>query len=119
MLWRQLIKISWSDRKLEKACTRGAAGQRRWGANHWALLKRRIASLEAASTLQEMAGVPGRMHGLHGDRRGQFALCLWGSYRLVFAPDHNPIPTLPDGVGIDQAQVTDIRIIEIVDYHGR
>ena len=119
MSWSDLIKISWSDRKLEKACASNAAGQRKFGADHWTLLKRRIASLEAAATLQEMDGVPGRLHGLHADRRGQVALHLWGSYRLVLVADHDPIPYLPDGVGVDRAMVTDIRITEIVDYHGR
>lgn len=42
---------------------------------------------------------------------------LWGQYRLVFTPDHDPVPLLDDG-GIDRASVTAIRIEEIVDYHG-
>lgn len=42
---------------------------------------------------------------------------LWGQYRLVFTPDHDPVPRLDDG-GIDRASVRAIRIEEIVDYHG-
>jgi proteic killer suppression protein len=64
-----------------------------------------------------MDGAPGNCHALRADRLGQFALSLWGSYRLVFEPNHNPIPRLPDG-GIDRAVVTRIRILEVVDYHG-
>lgn len=119
MLWRSLIKISWSDRKLEKVCSSDNAGRRRWGADHWKLLKRRIASLEAAPTLSDMEGVPGRLHGLHADRRGHFAVDLWGSVRLIFEPDHDPVPSLADGVGVDRTLVTDICIKEIADYHGR
>ena len=112
-----IIKISWSDRKLEKVCSDDRQGARHWGAENWARLRRRLASLLGAPTLQDMAGVPGNCHQLSGDRDGQFALDLWGPYRLVFEPDHDPLPTLPDE-GIDRARVTDIRIREVVDYHG-
>ncbi len=44
-------------------------------------------------------------------------MSLWGSYRLVFVPDHDPIPTRADG-GIDRTLVTKISITEVVDYHG-
>ena len=53
-----------------------------------------------------------------GERRGQYALDLRGAYRLVFVPDHDPIPNLPGG-GVDEALVTKVLITEVVDYHGR
>lgn len=81
------------------------------------MLKRRLASLVAAPTLKDLDGVPGHFHELRGDRKGQFACALWASMRLVFVPDHDPVPTLPDG-GIDRAQITAISITEVVDYHG-
>jgi proteic killer suppression protein len=80
-------------------------------------LRRRLASLLAAPTLKDMDGVPGRCHALGADRHGQFAVSLGGSHRLIFIPDHDPIPTLPDG-GIDLTLVTKISITEVVDYHG-
>jgi proteic killer suppression protein len=80
-------------------------------------MKRRLASLAVAPTLMHMQGVPGRCHQLQADRSGQFGVHLWGSYRLVFVPDHDPITTLADG-GIDRAFVTKILIVEVVDYHG-
>jgi len=111
------IEISWADHKLEKSCLTDKEGQRRWGPDNWKLMKKRLASLAAAPTLEAMVGVPGRCHQLRGDRRGQFALHLWGQYRLVFVPDHDPIPLVEDG-GIDQGRVTRILITEVVDYHG-
>ena len=81
------------------------------------MLKRRLDSLTAAPTLRDMDGVPGNCHALHGDRRGQFAVSLWGSFRLIFLPDHDPLPTLADG-GVDRSLVTRISIVEVVDYHG-
>ncbi len=65
----------------------------------------------------DMDGVPGHCHALHKDRRDQFAVNLWSSYRLIFVPDHDPIPRRGDG-GIDTALVKRIRIVEVVDYHG-
>jgi proteic killer suppression protein len=64
-----------------------------------------------------MDGVPGRCHPLTGDRHGQFALQLWGPFRLVLEPDHAPLPTLVDG-GLDTEAITRVRIVEVVDYHG-
>lgn len=117
MPWSTPIDIAWSDEKLAKSCASDRHGQRRWGADHWKLLKRRLISLEVAPTLQDMDGVPGRCHRLTADRRDQFAVALWGSYRLLFVPDHDPVPTHPDG-GIDRSRVTRILITEVVDYHG-
>ncbi len=112
-----VIEISWSDHKLEKSCATDKAGRKKFGADHWKLLQRRLASLLAAPTLKDMDGVPGHCHTLGADRRGQFAVSLWGSYRLVFVPDHDQIPWLPDG-GIDLTLVTKVSITEVVDYHG-
>ena len=77
-------------------------------------LHSRLADLMAAAHVREL--VAGRPHPLTGDRLGQFALSLHGGVRLVFEPDHNPVPMLPDG-GIDWARVTRIRIVFIGDYH--
>lgn len=112
-----VIEISWSDRRLARSCADDRQGSRRWGADNWKLLKRRLAALGAAPTLADMRGVPGRCHQLHADRDGGFALDLWGPYRLIFEPDHAPVPRLDDG-GIDTAKVTQITIKEVDNYHG-
>lgn len=112
------IETSWSNRRLEKTCSDERRGTKRWGGDNWPRLKRRLASLMAAPTLQDMEGVPGNCHQLRADRAGEFAVDLWGSYRLVFEPDHEPLPRLPDG-GIDRTRVTKILIKEVIDYHGK
>jgi toxin HigB-1 len=117
MIWSATIDITWADQKLKKNCETDKAGVRRWGADNWKAMKRRLASLTAAPTLKAMEGVPGRCHQLRGDLAGKFAVDLWGSYRLVFVPNHDPIPTLDDG-GIARDLVTKISITEVVDYHG-
>lgn len=81
------------------------------------IVQRRLASLLAAETLADMLGVPGRCHALKGDRAGQYAVHLWEPYRLVFEPADLLLDRTPVG-GLDIKQVTAIRILEIVDYHG-
>jgi proteic killer suppression protein len=98
-------------------CSSDGEGQRRWGADHWQILKRRITTLAAAPRLEDMGMLPGHCHPLHGNREGEFAVSLWGSYRLVFAPNNDPLPLLDDG-GLDRLRVTSISIKEVVDYHG-
>ena len=45
-----------------------------------------------------------------------FAIDLVHPFRLVFEPNHDPLPRRKDG-GIDLEQVTAIKILEVVDYH--
>jgi proteic killer suppression protein len=92
-----------------------AAGQRRFGAVRWKLLRRRLAALRAAPTLGDMRGLAG-FHQLTGDRARQFALNLDGAYRLVIQPSHESVPRLEDG-GIDEGAVTAISVVEVVNYH--
>jgi len=117
-LRRSAIEVSWSSAKLEKACSDDRQGRKNWGADNWKLLKRRLAALRGSPTLADMDGAPGNCHELHADRKGEFAMYLWGSFRLVFEPADEPLPTRPDG-GIDRTQVTKIEIKEVVDYHGK
>ena len=92
--------------------------QRGHGSARTKLIKRRLAGLRAAETLADMRHLPGNCHELSGDRDGQLAVSLDGPYRLVFEAANDPSPHLPDG-GLDWARVTAIRILEVVNYHGR
>ncbi len=109
------IDIHWKDRRLGKICADDRSGQRHFGADEWRVVRRRLGSLHAAPTLADLEGVPGRCHALGGDRIGQFAMSLWGPYRLVFAPARTST-NLPDG-GIDRHSVTAIEIVEVTNYH--
>jgi proteic killer suppression protein len=80
-------------------------------------LQLRLAVLEAAASLSDVpVDPPERRHQLTQNRAGQFAVDAMYPYRLIFEPDHDPIPRQVDG-GIDLDQVTAIVIVEIVDYH--
>ena len=108
--------MSWASRRLAKDCETDESGTRRFGPEQWQVIRRRLGVLAGAPTLADVRGAPGRLHPLTGNRGGQFALDLRGATRLVFEPDHDPTPTLPTG-GIDEAKVTAIQIVEVVDYH--
>ena len=49
-------------------------------------------------------------------KKGEFAVDLKHPFRLVFHPNHEPIPLKEDG-GIDLKLVTSIAIIDVEDYH--
>ena len=73
--------------------------------------------MSAAPTLADVSHrPPERRHQLDGKRKGQFAVDVQQPYRIVFKPEHNPVPKTEDG-GIDLGQITAIEIQGIEDYH--
>ena len=57
-----------------------------------------------------------RIHFLKGDRKGKFAMDMMQPHRLVFMPNHDPLPLKADG-GFDLSKIIAIHITEVVDYH--
>lgn len=108
------MEINIPDDDLRALCEQQRLAVRELGKPCARKLRSRLADIDAAAHVREL--VAGRPHPLVGDRFGQFALDLHGGVRLVFEPDHNPVPAFSDG-GIDWAQVTRITIIFIGDYH--
>lgn len=81
------------------------------------VIMRRMSLLQAAPTLNEVPHTPpSRRHELKGKYKGNFAVDLKHPYRLIFEPNHNPVPKKPDG-GIDLKKVSSITILEVKDYH--
>ena len=92
--------------------------KRRYGSRMAKKISGNIAILWSLSCLSEVpAEKPYRCHQLKADRDEQFALDLVHPFRLVFEVDHDPIPRDKFG-GIDRERVTEIRIMEVIDYHG-
>ena len=82
-------------------------------------LQRRLDLLKAVKCLAEVPiGSPCYRHQLIGNREGQYAVTIKDNWRLIFEPDHEPVPRLADN-GVDISQVTAITIIEVEDYHGK
>ena len=52
-----------------------------------------------------------------GKRSGKLSVDLDHPYRLIFIPDHDPVPRRDDG-GLDWSQVTTIKIVGVEDTHG-
>lgn len=111
------MEISFRTKKLQKLCQTQALATKELGNACAKRLMLRLVQLQAAATLVDVFSVQAaRCHPLKQDRKGQFAVDLEHPRRLVFVPDHDPVPLLPDG-GVDVAAVAAIQIIEIVDYH--
>ena len=80
-------------------------------------IQRRMTVLKNASNLSSVPSTPPmRLHQLTGNREEQFAVDLAHPHRLIFAPNHDPLPTREDG-GLDRERITAIVILEVVDYH--
>ncbi len=111
-----LIEIRFADKRLEDDC-QDSSIERRFGAAAGSL-RRRLTELSAVTALADLAGTPGRLEALASNRKGQFSVRVTANRRLIFEIADEPIPLLPDG-GIDRRRVRSIRILEVVDYHGR
>jgi len=53
---------------------------------------------------------------LNGNRKGQLSFDLDHPCRLIFLPNHKPMPSTDDG-GLDWSQVTAVKILGIEDTH--
>lgn len=111
------MEITFISRKLQKVCNSEKEMRARFGKPLAERLQQRLAELRAADTLDDIRRLPpARCHELSQNRKGQLAVDLVHPKRLIFEPDHNPVPRKPDG-GLDWSHVTRIRVIEIIDYH--
>jgi len=111
------VDISFKSRKLQKIFNSENELIRVYGSNMAKKIKNRIALLEAAENLEDVpTTAPCRRHELGQNRKGQFAADLEHPYRLVFRPNHNPLPRKADG-GLNLRKITNIMILEVEDYH--
>ena len=111
------MDVAFSSRKLGKLCGSAKEMAGKLGKPMAAKLQLRLVELQAADTLDDVPRVPPpRCHEMTGDRKGQLAVDLVQPYRLVFSPDHDPLPIREDG-GLDWKLVTKIVVEEIVNYH--
>ena len=111
------MDILFKERKFEKQCNQKAALVRAQGGRRAQLLSARLDALRAATCLEDLRNVTGRLHELKGNRKGQLSLDLDHPYRLIFIPNHTPVPSTEDG-GMDWGRVTAVNILGIEDTHG-
>lgn len=110
------MEIAFATTRLQKQCSSGRGLRRRLGDQVARKATAHLATLAAATSLEDLRYLPGRCHELRGDRDGQLAIDLPDGKRLVLEPAAEPAPSKPDG-GLDWTQVRDVRILEIEDYH--
>ena len=110
------MEISFATSKLAKLCNSEKKLRGEYGPRMAGLIQQRLMDLAAAETLKSMKDVPGRCHQLTANLDGLFAVDLVHPDRLVFAPDHDPVPQLSAG-GVDRSKVTKIEIAGIGNYH--
>ena len=112
------MDIEFSSRSLQRACSSEKELTRRWGRDRGRTSGRRLQQIAAAENLEVLGSiVPAKLHPLKGKRAGQFAVDADYPYRLILEPNQHPIPKEKDG-GVDLSNLTKIKIIEVVDYHG-
>ncbi|GBU21961.1 hypothetical protein R80B4_01863 [Fibrobacteres bacterium R8-0-B4] len=114
------MEISFKNTKLKKEFNEGKALEKIHGSVRAKKISKRMAELRAASCLYDFwppGTGPGRCHELtEGTRKGQLSVDLDHPYRLIFVPNHEPVPRKSGG-GLDWEQVTEITIIGIEDTH--
>ncbi len=111
------MEVSFDTKSMQKRCSEEKAMQKQWGKPLATKLKQRLIELKAADTLQDIGRTPpARCHELKGERKGQLSVDLQHPYRLIFTPDHTPLPRKKDG-GLDWNSVTKVVVIEVEDTH--
>lgn len=110
------MEISYKNRKLEKQLTDPREMAKSFG-QLARKVNQRLRDLTDADNLAVMRTIPAaRCHELTGDRKGELAVDISGNYRMIFEPNHNPIPKKDHRV-LNWEDVTKIQINEIEDYH--
>ena len=111
------MEVTFSTKKLATLCCSAKEMKAKWGQRMAEKLQQRLLELVAADSLGDVPRVPPpRCHELTGDLKGKLAVDLVHPYRLVFSPGHDPRPVKEDG-GLDWAQVTEIVVESVIDYH--
>jgi len=92
------VNITYRTNKLKKQAEDLKALFKAYG-NSAKQINMRLADLKAAANLEVIGKIPGaRCHQLSGKNyKGYFAVNITGSRRLIFKPNHDPLPTKEDG----------------------
>jgi toxin HigB-1 len=99
--------ILFKESKFRKQCADIALLTRAQGVRQAALIRARLDALYRAKSLEDLRHIPGRLHELVGNRKGQFSLDLVHPDRLLFTA----------GPADSWSQITTVTIIGIVDTH--
>ncbi|MBF0523282.1 MAG: type II toxin-antitoxin system RelE/ParE family toxin [Candidatus Omnitrophica bacterium] len=111
------MELHFKHNKLAKILNSERETIKEFGEHNGKKIMQRLAELEAADNLEQKSYLPTpARHELKGNRKGQFAVWIKQPWRIVFEPNHDPLPLCDDG-GIGLSKVTKILIIGVEDYH--
>lgn len=112
------MDIVFKDNNTEKIFNSEKELRRKYGTENGKIIMRRMMVLRSASNLEDVPYTkPVRRHQLSGNLKDHFAVDLKQPSRLIFLPNHNPLPRKDDG-GFDLSRITAIKIMGIEeDYH--
>lgn len=112
------MDIQFDNAQIRKLCNDQRSLEQKLQKKRAEMVAIRLQQMQHVENLAQMNQFPqAKCHPLlRGGRRGQLAVWVDNKYRIVFEPAHEPRPTKEDG-SLDWAQVTAIKVIEIVDYH--
>lgn len=110
------MNVTFLRSKLQKVCNSDKSLRGEYGDRMAEKIQVRLATLVQVETLAEMRLLPGRCHELTGDWAGHLALDLVHPQRLIFCPNHDPVPRTKEGSLIWEL-VTEVSIVVIADYH--
>ena len=105
------MDIIFKTKELERYATDKKYGCKKLGVLGYKLFIRRVSDLIAAESLEDLRCANGNFHNLTGNRKGQIACSVEQPYRLVFRPLNGSID--------NWREITEIEVIEIVNYHGK
>lgn len=110
------MEILYSNNKLKKQITDLRELDKAFG-QLARQINKRVSELTSCDNLSIMKLFPqAKCHELSGNRKGQLAIKVSGNFRIIFIPNHNPVPEKEDG-GMNWVEITSITIIEVSDYH--
>ena len=111
------MEISFKTKKLKKQFSVDKELQRVYGKAVATRIQARMSVLRNAPTLNDVPNLPPeRCHQLNTKLQGVFSVDVGDKQRLLFVPNHDPMPVTQDG-GIDSTQIRSITILEIQDTH--
>ncbi|MCK5524627.1 MAG: HigA family addiction module antidote protein [Thiomargarita sp.] len=115
------MNITFKTKKLQKLFNQKKELIRKYGERRAKLMQLRMIQIQAAQSLADLGppySGPARCHELKGNRAGTFSVDLEHPYRLLFYPNHDPVPTREEG-GIDWSQITAIEIIGVENTYPK
>ncbi len=110
------MKIDFGNNKLRKQMSSASEIKRAFGVNA-KRIQQRLDEMITSPNLAMLQQIPAaNCHPLKGDRQGEWAVDISGNHRIIFEPDHHPLPKKENGE-IEVIKITDIKILTTKDYH--